>query len=238
MVLTDLNWRHLAAGITAGAVSTAALYPLDLVKTRFQVADSRALLSVERYRSLMNAFSTIVRSDGPLALYQGMTPALVGASASWGLYFWFYESAKARRRREQELTGGRLSAWSHMVCGWQAGTITCFFTNPVWLIKTRLQLQQAKHPDAAGNYRGMLGAGHARARARARCVGRRGLTPEVLRRGTAYCYGGGCAGAVQGHHPSAVPGVAWQHPGAARMRMGVQGALSPAPRPSLLHMKS
>ena len=29
----------------------------------------------------------------------------------------------------------------NMYAAWEAGTITCFLTNPIWLVKTRMQLQ-------------------------------------------------------------------------------------------------
>ena len=39
------------------------------------------------YTGVLNAVKTIVREEGFLSLYQGLTPAILGNAASWGLYF-------------------------------------------------------------------------------------------------------------------------------------------------------
>ena len=67
-------YQHLIAGIGAGITSTTILYPLQLIKTRMQVTNS----SITAYSSLSDAFRTIIRNEGFLGLYQGLSPALIG----------------------------------------------------------------------------------------------------------------------------------------------------------------
>ncbi len=117
------------------------------------------------YSSILNALSTIVRTESYQGLYKGVGPAMVGSALSWGLYFLFYERAKAFHR-EWEPT----SAWSpfaiNSLAAWEGGSLTVLFTNPFWLIKTRMQLQISdKDMQARGQrpYRGLLGAFRARA---------------------------------------------------------------------------
>lgn len=43
-----------------------------------------------QYTSIMNAAACIFRQNGARGLYQGVTPNLWGAGASWGLYFLTY----------------------------------------------------------------------------------------------------------------------------------------------------
>jgi len=71
----------------------AALYPLELVKTRMQVIDTPDHV----YRTIRRAIPTIIRNEGFRGLYQGLTPAVFAASGSWGGYFYFYESSKNRK---------------------------------------------------------------------------------------------------------------------------------------------
>lgn len=78
-----------------------ALYPLELIKTRMQVISD----STGTYRSLTKAFGQVLRNEGVKGLYQGMSPALVGASGSWGGYFYFYEQSKERKLRKLQSTG-------------------------------------------------------------------------------------------------------------------------------------
>lgn len=128
--------RHGIAGLGAGAVSTIALYPLDLIKVNFQVEES--------YRSSKSIYSTmrqiVAREGGLLSLYRGMSPALYGAAASWGLYFYFYENAKEQYSR----WSGKTVSWHYFASGIQAGACCIPFTNPIWLIKVRMQVQAGR----------------------------------------------------------------------------------------------
>ncbi|XP_057862445.2 folate transporter 1, chloroplastic isoform X4 [Cryptomeria japonica] len=76
--------------------------------------------------------------QGLRGLYSGFFPAVLGSSLSWGLYFFFYSRAKHRYQKD---TGEQLGPGLHLASAAEAGTLVCLFTNPVWLVKTRLQLQ-------------------------------------------------------------------------------------------------
>ena len=145
---------NLVAGATSGIVTTALLHPFDCVKTRFQVHEGvgKSLSVVPKYSSTLNAFRTILKHEGVRALYQGVPTAMIGSGTAWGMYFMLYEKAKAfvRWRDHEQRAGGvwsdhernkKLPPWKHMLCGSAAGVCTVFVTNPIWLIKTRLQLQ-------------------------------------------------------------------------------------------------
>ncbi|CAM9755861.1 unnamed protein product [Ectocarpus sp. 12 AP-2014] len=138
--------NHLIAGTTAGVVTTAALYPLDLVKTRYQ-ARTRGRLVYDKgpspYKSLGTAFRTIIREEGARALYQGLGPALLGNAVAWGGFFYCYEKIKNvfRARVPQEADLGTVH---HLGAGYVAGAMMVLATNPVWMIKTRMQLQDKK----------------------------------------------------------------------------------------------
>ena len=140
---------HMGAGVTAGVVTTSVLHPLDLIKVRFQASDGVAT-NLPTYRNTADALRTIFVKERGRGLYQGLSPAVVGAGASWGLYFFFYERAKARYlRRERaahpELANPQLSTVHHLLSAWEGGSITVLFTNPLWLVKTRMQLQVNQH---------------------------------------------------------------------------------------------
>ncbi|CAM9171277.1 unnamed protein product [Pylaiella littoralis] len=136
--------HHLIAGTTAGVVTTAALYPLDLVKTRYQariwwrwVYDK----GPSPYKSLGTAFRTIARDEGARALYQqGLGPALLGNAVAWGGFFYCYEKIK-NVIHARIPDGAELGAVHHLGAGYVAGAMMVFATNPVWMIKTRMQLQ-------------------------------------------------------------------------------------------------
>ncbi|KAF5798634.1 putative mitochondrial carrier domain protein [Helianthus annuus] len=79
--------------------------------------------------------------QGPRGLYAGFNPAVIGSTLSWGLYFYFYNSAKQRYMENQD----KSSAYIHLASAAEAGGLVCLFTNPVWVVKTRLQLQTPQH---------------------------------------------------------------------------------------------
>lgn len=73
-------------------------------------------------------------------LCAGLTPALIGSGVAWSMYFFAYNQAKQRYHR---MTGQqRLNPAAHLISAVEAGSLVCLVTNPIWVVKTRLQLQQ------------------------------------------------------------------------------------------------
>lgn len=136
------TWENAAAGATAGFATVAAFHPLDVVRTRFQVSGGRGLSDLPPYRNTGHAVYTIARSEGLRGLYAGFYPAVLGSTASWGLYFFFYNRAKQRYSQGKDV---QLRPFDHLVSAAEAGALVCLFTNPIWLVKTRMQLQTPGH---------------------------------------------------------------------------------------------
>lgn len=133
-LLDHLKYEHLVAGTAAGTFATLILHPLDVVKIRFAVHDG--IHSTPKYTGILNALKTIYKVEGFRGLYRGVTPNLCGAGASWGLYFFFYNSIK------NFIQGGNVNvpigAGYHLLAASQAGFTTLLITNPLWVTKTRL----------------------------------------------------------------------------------------------------
>ncbi|KAI5418475.1 Folate transporter 1 [Lathyrus oleraceus] len=135
------QWENAIAGAAAGFATVAVMHPLDVVRTRFQVNDGR-VSHLPGYKNTAHAIFTITRSEGLRGLYAGFLPGVLGSTISWGLYFFFYDKAKQRYARSRE---EKLSPGLHLASAAEAGALVCFCTNPVWLVKTRLQLQTPLH---------------------------------------------------------------------------------------------
>ena len=154
-------WRDATSGAAAGMVSVLALHPLDVIKTRLQVQDG-----VDRraaaYRGTVHAFRTVARQEGARGFYAGVVPAVVGSTVSWGVYFTCYNNAKARYRRAHDLE--HLPSHLHLASAAEAGLVVSLATNPIWVVKTRLQLQKKRDASATSNptavrpYRGFADA--------------------------------------------------------------------------------
>ena len=162
-------------------ISVLALHPLDVIKTRLQVQDC-----VDRraatYRGTVHAFRTVVRREGALGLYSGLTPALVGSTVAWGVYFSCYNNAKARYQRAYDTR--ELPSHLHLISAAEAGLVVSLATNPIWVVKTRLQLQ-SRAPGAAGKtapppYRGFIDALTQIARAEGVAGLYKGLSPSLF----------------------------------------------------------
>lgn len=135
------QWENATAGAIAGFATVAAMHPLDVVRTRFQVNDGR-VSNLPTYKNTAHAILTISRSEGLRGLYAGFSPAVLGSTLSWGLYFFFYGRAKQRYSKNGK---EKLNPGHHLASSAEAGALVCLCTNPVWLVKTRLQLQTPLH---------------------------------------------------------------------------------------------
>ena len=126
-------------------------------------------------RTICTTVRGVIRHEGYLGLYRGLTPAIIGSAASWGGFFIIYEEMKrqflVRKQRQYDAAtiansnnignSNSLISETHKQTTTQEGTVklgpiehfsaSCLsgacmvaLTNPLWLIKTRLQLQNSK----------------------------------------------------------------------------------------------
>jgi len=79
------------AGAAAGAFTYAALLPIDAVKTRLQAAAAPSATAWQ-------VFLDILRTDGPLGLYRGLSAVILGSASSSAVYFGTCELAKSLLR--------------------------------------------------------------------------------------------------------------------------------------------
>ena len=85
------KYNFLAGGI-AGVTEILSMYPLDMVKTRFQLQTSLATPTTHpRYTSVWDCLTQIVRKEGPLALYRGLLPPVLVESPRRAVKFAAYE---------------------------------------------------------------------------------------------------------------------------------------------------
>ncbi|KAJ8903386.1 hypothetical protein NDN08_004494 [Rhodosorus marinus] len=115
------RWTNLAAGGFAGFANTLLFYPLDVVKTRMQVEE------VTRTSLL-----TILRKGG---LFRGLSVSMLAFVPNWALYWITYEELK--------VVAGKSTPLVHMTSAVSAGVVTALATSPLWVIKTRMQVEPA-----------------------------------------------------------------------------------------------
>ncbi|KAF9976620.1 hypothetical protein BGZ73_008158 [Actinomortierella ambigua] len=145
----QFSWVHFLAGGTGGMAGALVTSPLDVVKTRLQSslykstpgsATRRGVASVLGHvKDTCLLLGHIYTKEGPRALYKGLGPNLVGVIPARAINFATYGNGK---KLFTELNHGKETTMVHLSSAATAGVVTATMTNPIWLIKTRMQLQQ------------------------------------------------------------------------------------------------
>jgi solute carrier family 25 protein 33/36 len=81
------------------------------------------------------------RLEGWRAYFKGIGPILSGAVPASAIKFYTYGNTK--RILSDELNNGRETAWVHLMAATTAGVVISTATNPIWVVKTRLQLDRS-----------------------------------------------------------------------------------------------
>lgn len=134
---------HFVAGACAQLAGSLVLVPADVVKERLQV---RGQVWAEGGKSASNSFahaSLVVRKEGVRGLYRGFLAHQVTWLPFSGLYFALYEWGKARCIDAGYEDGhDNLEPTAQLCCGAAAGVIASALTNPLDILKTRVQVAQ------------------------------------------------------------------------------------------------
>ncbi|KAD6453563.1 hypothetical protein R6Q59_015413 [Mikania micrantha] len=136
---------RLGAGACAGIIAMSATYPMDLVRGRLTVQTDK---STSQYRGIAHAFTTVLREEGPRALYKGWLPSVIGVIPYVGLNFAVYESLKdylVKTRPFGLVEDTELSVTTKLACGAVAGTVGQTVAYPLDVIRRRMQMVGWKH---------------------------------------------------------------------------------------------
>ncbi|CAE6525923.1 unnamed protein product [Rhizoctonia solani] len=148
------SWQHFVAGGLGGMCGAIVTAPLDVVKTRLQSSLYQDVhrtqlgkggVVIGRARNLLWNFvetghilRDIYKYEGVPALFKGLGPTLVGVIPARSINFFTYGNGKQVIARE--FNGGRENTFVHLSAAAFAGVVTSICTNPIWVVKTRLQL--------------------------------------------------------------------------------------------------
>jgi len=134
---------QLVAGGCAGLCSSLVSTPFDVCKTILQVQKQPrgATCELNKYSGVSGTFRTIAREEGIRGIYRGLGTTMLALAPNWGVYFYAYHQFKALG-----LSSGYFKETTSLyICtAMSAAAVTDFFCNPLWMIKTRLQTQQAR----------------------------------------------------------------------------------------------
>lgn len=119
-------------GSIAGCIGATVVYPIDLVKTRMQAQKHNAL-----YANSLDCFKKIVKLEGFKGLYSGLAAQLVGVAPEKAIKLTVNDLVRKIGTDEK---GAITMPWE-ILAGMSAGGCQVIFTNPLEIVKIRLQMQ-------------------------------------------------------------------------------------------------
>ncbi|KAA8543057.1 hypothetical protein F0562_021448 [Nyssa sinensis] len=131
---------NAGAGAAAGVIAATFVCPLDVIKTRFQVHGLPTLSNGSIKGSLIvGSLEQIFQKEGLRGMYRGLSPTVLALLPNWAVYFTIYEQLKSFLCSDDR--NHELSIGANMIAASGAGAATTIATNPLWVVKTRLQTQ-------------------------------------------------------------------------------------------------
>ncbi|XP_039267502.1 electrogenic aspartate/glutamate antiporter SLC25A12, mitochondrial-like [Styela clava] len=130
------NAYRFTLGVVAGACGATAVYPIDLVKTRLQnQRSSGSYVGELMYRNSFDCFSKVIRHEGFFGLYRGLIPQLIGVGPEKAIKLTMNDFVRDQLRND-----GKVPLWGEIAAGGCAGASQVMFTNPLEIVKIRLQV--------------------------------------------------------------------------------------------------
>ncbi|RKU44850.1 putative mitochondrial 2-oxoglutarate/malate carrier protein [Coniochaeta pulveracea] len=142
--------ERATAGLTAGGLAAMLGNPADLALIRMQSDGLKPVAERKNYKSVIDALSSIARSEGVVALWAGAAPTVARAMALNFGQLAFFSEAKVQLKNRTNWSANAQTLSASAIAGFFAS----FFSLPFDFVKTRLQ-KQSKGPDGKVHYNGM-----------------------------------------------------------------------------------
>ncbi|KAM9491505.1 mitochondrial glycine transporter B isoform 2-T5 [Salvelinus alpinus] len=121
-------------GAGARAVAGVCMLPVTVIKTRFESGRYN-------YVSILGALKSVCETEGPRALFSGLTATLLRDAPFSGIYVMFYSQAK--RSLPPEVSSSPYAPLGNFGCGVMAGVLASVVTQPADVVKTHIQVSPA-----------------------------------------------------------------------------------------------
>jgi len=147
MTAQQMQLFNLFSGGIAGTVSSILTNPLEVVKTQLQAS------SCPEKKQWASVASQIWKKSGVRGFFRGLPPTLVGIIPSRSIYFYTYQwyssvfektifsSNSNNDNDDNDGTNNNPNRHANaLLSGLLAGLTSNTLTNPIWMIRTRMQL--------------------------------------------------------------------------------------------------
>jgi len=133
--------KNVFAGGVAGVIEILCMYPLDVVKTRLQLQQTRVGGTVIHYTGMFDCFRKIVQQEGALNLYRGILAPICAEAPKRAVKFSTNESYK----QILSTLGLPNNETKMLMSGLLAGLTEAVVNCPFELIKVRMQAKGSKY---------------------------------------------------------------------------------------------
>jgi len=127
-----LGWKRTVCGSSAGVISQVLTYPLDVIRTRITV-------DPKKYTGIFSGMATIIKEEGPFALYSGVIPTIVGVIPYEGAQF-YAQGALKNLYMTKIAPGKPITPFTNCMIGACAGIFSQTFSYPFDVVRKRLML--------------------------------------------------------------------------------------------------
>lgn len=146
------NYARFAMGGGAGMIATCFVQPLDLVKTRMQLSGIGG--GAKQYPTAFHALIGILKKEGPLGLYNGLSAALLRQASYTTTRLGIFTSLSENYKRAD----GTISFSKKVAFGMTAGGIGAFIGTPAELALIRMTSDGRLPPAERRNYKNVFDA--------------------------------------------------------------------------------
>ncbi|XP_011498371.1 PREDICTED: calcium-binding mitochondrial carrier protein Aralar1 [Ceratosolen solmsi marchali] len=133
--IMESGYRFILGSI-GGAVGATAVYPIDLVKTRMQNQRAGSFIGELMYRNSFDCCKKVIRHEGFFGLYRGLVPQLMGVAPEKAIKLTVNDFVRDKFMDKN----GNLPLYGEVMSGACAGASQVIFTNPLEIVKIRLQV--------------------------------------------------------------------------------------------------
>ncbi|KAK2906088.1 electrogenic aspartate/glutamate antiporter SLC25A12, mitochondrial-like isoform X1 [Channa argus] len=124
-------------GSIAGATGATAVYPIDLVKTRMQNQRSTGSFVGElMYKNSFDCAKKVLRYEGFFGFYRGLLPQLIGVAPEKAIKLTVNDFVRDKFTTQDDT----IPLPAEILAGGCAGGSQVIFTNPLEIVKIRLQV--------------------------------------------------------------------------------------------------
>ncbi|XP_035031435.1 calcium-binding mitochondrial carrier protein Aralar1 isoform X2 [Hippoglossus stenolepis] len=128
---------RFSLGSIAGATGATAVYPIDLVKTRMQNQRSTGSFVGElMYKNSFDCAKKVLRYEGVFGFYRGLLPQLIGVAPEKAIKLTMNDFVRDKFTTQD----GTIPLPAEILAGGCAGGSQVIFTNPLEIVKIRLQV--------------------------------------------------------------------------------------------------